>query len=102
MLEAEGNETADDGTDARPQIPKANARRLFFLLVPHTSDEDERGRNSRFEDAEEDARSNKGTVCLASSGGSDDGAPEGDHNAQVFGGGKTLHAVAVWEFKGEV
>ena len=56
MLEAKGQETADNLTGAQAAVPECESRSLLGLGVPSTADEYKSGNNTSLEYAKEDAR----------------------------------------------
>jgi hypothetical protein len=55
MLEAKGQEAADDLPSAQAAVPECESRSLFGLGVPSTADEYESGNNASLENSKKDA-----------------------------------------------
>lgn len=102
MLEAVGGQSTNDGSGADTEVPESDSGRLLGLLVPHTRDEDEGGRDSGFEASEEDADDDERGEVLADAVEGDADSPEDDLDSKVFRGREALHEVSLRDFADQV
>lgn len=90
MLEAVGSSTSKDLAKPKAEVPEGKSRGLLRLCVPLAADQQKRGANGGFEDANENSRDQQGLVVVRGCTACSRNTPESDVESEPFSSGDLL------------
>lgn len=90
MLEAKRDQTANDLSKPKTEVPETKPRRLLGLCVVLATNNHQRRTDSGFEYPEEDSRDNKRSVVFDTSRACNNDTPDDNIETQPFSSGQLL------------